>query len=143
MNMTIFHGTLCACEKAKPKGVPMKNEILHLAATMLSPEEQDLLARLGELKDEEGLTVALDMDIRAGMCDALAEMSEALRALLGLMARYHFLTNLPDHAFPAYNEIMERIGVAAGNANDWVQRSRSLDRHASLAVWPEASARRQ
>ena len=121
----------------------MKNEILHLAATMLSPEEQDLLERLGELKDEEGLTVALDMDIRAGMCDALADLSESLRALLGLMARHHFLVNLPDHAFPAYNEIMERIGAAASNANEWVKRSRALDQHASLAVWPEASALRQ
>ncbi|MDR2695011.1 MAG: hypothetical protein LBC79_01340 [Deltaproteobacteria bacterium] len=121
----------------------MKNEILHLAATMLSPEEQDLLERLGELKDEEGLTVALDMDIRAGMCGALADMSESLRSLLGLMARHHFLANLPDHAFPVYNEIMERIGAAAGNAGEWVQRSRALDRHASLAVWPEMSGLRQ
>ena len=126
-----------------PKGVAMKNEVLHLAATLLSPEEQDLLARLVELKDEEGLAVALDMDIRAGMCDALADMSESLRSLLGLMARYHFLANLPDHAFPVYNEIMERIGSAAGNANDWVKRSRALDQHTSLAVWPEASALRQ
>ena len=121
----------------------MKNEILHLAATLLSPEEQDLLDRLGELKDEEGLTVALDMDIRVGMCAVLAEMGESLRSLLGLMARYHFLANLPDHAFPAYNEIMERIGAAASDAHDWVQRSRALDQHASLAIWPEASALRQ
>jgi sugar/nucleoside kinase (ribokinase family) len=121
----------------------MKNEILHLAATLLSPEEQDLLARLGDLQDEDGLTVALDMDIRAGMCDALADMSESLRSLLGLMARHHFLANLPDNAFPAYNELMERIGTAASNANDWVQRSRALDQHASLAIWPEASAMQQ
>jgi hypothetical protein len=121
----------------------MKNEILHLAATLLSPEEQDLLERLGELKDEEGLAVALDMDIRTGMCGALAEMSEALRALLGLLARHHFLAKLPDHAFPVYNEIMERIGTAASDANDWVQRSRTLDQHASLAIWPEASVLRQ
>ena len=121
----------------------MKNEILHLTATMLSPEEQDLLERLVELNNEEGLTVALDMDIRAGMCGALAEMSENVRSLLGLMARYHFLANLPDHAFPVYNEIMERIGAAADNANDWVQRSRALDQHTSFAVWPEASALRQ
>jgi hypothetical protein len=121
----------------------MKNEILHLAASLLSPEEQDLLERLGELQDEEGLTVALDMDIRAGMCFALAEMSETLRSLLGLMARHHFLANLPDHAFPAYHELMERIGVAASNANDWVQRSRALDQHTSLAIWPEASSLRQ
>ena len=121
----------------------MKNEILHLAAALLSPEEQNLLERLGSLKDEEGLTVALDMDIRAGMCGALAEMSEALRSLLGLMARHHFLANLPDHAFPAYHEIMERIGLAASAAHDWVERSRALDRRACLAVWPEASALRQ
>ncbi|MDR2695379.1 MAG: hypothetical protein LBC79_03250, partial [Deltaproteobacteria bacterium] len=49
LTLPFSHGTLCAFEKAKPKGVPMKNEILHLAATMLSPEEQDLLERLGEL----------------------------------------------------------------------------------------------
>ena len=121
----------------------MKNEILHLAATLLSPEEQDLLERLGELKDEEGLTVALDMDIRAGMCEALAEMSESLRSLLGLMARHHFLANLPDHAFPVYNEIMERISTTTSKASDWVKRSRALDQHTSLVIWPEASARRQ
>jgi hypothetical protein len=121
----------------------MKNEILRLAATLLSPEEQELLERLGTMKDQEGLSVALDMDIRAGMCNSLAEMSEALRSLLGLLARHHFLANLPDHAFPLYNEIMERIGTAASKANDWVQRSRALDQHASLAVWPEASILRQ
>ena len=121
----------------------MKNEILNLAATLLSPEEQDLLARLGELKDEDGLTVALDMDIRAGLCNALAEMSETLRALLGLMARYHFLASLPDHAFVSYNALMERLGGTASNANAWVQRSRALDQHTSLAVWPEASSLRQ
>jgi len=121
----------------------MKNEILHLAAGLLSSEEQELLERLGALKDQEGLTLALDMDIRAGMCNSLAEMSEALRALLGLLARYHFLANLPDHAFPVYNEIMDRIGTAAGKANGWVQRSRALDQRTGLAVWPEASALRQ
>jgi len=121
----------------------MKNEILHLAAGLLSQEERDLLERLGELHGEEGLAAALDMDIRAGMCGALADMSEALRSLLGLLARYHFLAKIPDRAFPVYNEIMERIGVAASNANDWVQRSRALDQHTSLAVWPEASTRRQ
>lgn len=117
----------------------MKNEILHLAAGMLSPEEQELLARLGDLRDEEGLAAALDMDIRAGMCGALAEMSEALRALMGLLARHHFLANLPDHAFPVYSEIMDRIAVAAGSANEWVRRSHTLDRHSCLAVWPEVS----
>ena len=116
----------------------MKSEILHLAASLLSPEEQELLERLGELRDEEGLTVALDMDIRAGMCTSLAEMSEALRALMGLLARYHFLANLPDHAFPVYSEVMNRIGNAAADAHEWVKRSRTLDRNTSLALWPEA-----
>ncbi len=117
----------------------MKNEILHLAATMLSPEEQELLEHLSGMRDEQGLALALDMDIRAGMCSALAEMSESLRALMGLLARYHFLANLPDHAFPAYSEIMDRIGTAAGNASEWVKKSQTLDRNCSLAAWPEAS----
>jgi len=33
---------------AQAKGEPMKNEMLHLAAALLSPEEQDLLERLGD-----------------------------------------------------------------------------------------------
>jgi hypothetical protein len=133
----ILHGTFYAIQFAQPGGIIMKNEILHLAADMLSPEEQDLLERLSELGDEDGLALALDMDIRSGMCGALADMGEAVRSLLSLLARSRFPASLSDHLYPAYNEIMERIGSAARSADKWVNRSRILDRNCRPAAWPE------
>lgn len=84
-----------------------------------------------------------DMEIRAGLCMSLAELSESMRALLGLMGRHNFITVLPDKSFPAYETIMERIGTAVTQASQEVSRSRELDRRITIASLPSAALFRQ
>ncbi len=116
----------------------MKTDIADLAVELLSPEERALLRRLGE-QEARTSTPLTDMELRAGLCSALAEMSEAMRALLGFMARHNFVTLLPDEAFSAYARLMDRIGTAATQATCVVERSRTLDRETALANLPEGS----
>lgn len=116
----------------------MKTDIAELAVELLSPEERALLRRLGEREAQMNAPVT-DMEIRAGLCSALAEMSEAMRALLGFMARHNFVTLLADEAFPPYAELIDRIGAAATRATHIVERSRSLDREMALTNLPEGS----
>ncbi len=116
----------------------MKTDIADLAVNLLSPEERALLHRLGEREARMDAPLT-DMELRAGLCSALAEMSEAMRALLGFMARHNFVTLLPDEAFAAYAQLMDRIGTAATQATCVVERSRSLDRETALANLPEGS----
>lgn len=84
-----------------------------------------------------------DMEVRAGLCIALAELSESMRSLLGLMARHNFITLLPDHSFPVYEQIMGRIGTAVTQASQEVTRSRDLDRRITVATLPSSALLRQ
>lgn len=90
-----------------------------------------------------GQTLAEGMEIRAGLCAALAEMSSSMRALLGLMGRHNCITALPEECFPAYERIMERVGAAVSQAAVMVERSRDLDRRAVLENMPADGMPRQ
>lgn len=107
-----------------------------------APAPHDDTMPLGQAALEAGVSLE-DMEIRAGLCVALAELSESMRALLGLMGRHNFITVLPDRSFPAYEQIMDRIGTAVAQAGQEVDRSRDLDRRITVACMPSSALFRQ
>lgn len=119
----------------------MKSEDLQAAVPYLSREEQDLLLHLGEAVGEDGVTVAMDMDIRHGLTAALGEMGNAVQMLLVLLNRHRI--SLPDTAMPAYGQLLESIATAATDGATWVCRSHEFDQSALLALLPEPSMRLQ
>ena len=121
----------------------MKRDVLHAASTLLTPDEQRMLLRLGEMTWEEGPVVAFDMDIRTGMCTALADLGGAVNALLSLLNTNHIAETLSPEAQTAYASLMERIAAAAVQATEMVERSRNFDEDALVAISPEASRVRQ
>ncbi len=110
----------------------MKPIISHLATELLTPEENAMLMK-HRLMDQEP-SKPLGIEVRAGMCEALAELSESVRAMLALMGRYDLPAVMSKDAFTTYTDIMDRIGVAASKASNMVEQSRNLDQQAMLAV---------
>lgn len=119
----------------------MKSEDLRAAVPYLSQEEQELLLHLGEATGEDGVAVAMDMDIRHGLTSALGEMGNAVQMLLMLLNRHRIA--LPDTAMPAYDRLLESIATAATDGATWVCRSHDFDQSALLALMPEPSTRLQ
>lgn len=119
----------------------MKSEDLKAAVPHLSREEQDLLLDFGAVTGEDGVTAALDMDIRHGLAAALGDMGSAVQLLLMLMNRHQ--VRLPDTALPVYNRLLENIATAATTGASWVCRSHDFDQSALLALLPEPTARLQ
>ncbi|MEG2173559.1 MAG: hypothetical protein RRY29_09930 [Desulfovibrionaceae bacterium] len=112
----------------------MKIDITQLAANLLSnkeltPSQPDVpLAEYTFVaSDPSAPTAIAEMEVRAGLCSALAQLSASMRSLLGLMSRHNFVTTLPDQAFPAYERLMDNIGTAATQGSAMVARSRELD----------------
>lgn len=103
-------------------------------------EDDNLSLRQSVMEPDVSLE---DMEVRAGLCMALAELSESMRSLLGLMARHNFITVLPDRSFPAYEQIMGRLGTAVTQASQEVARSRDLDRRITVASLPSSALLRQ
>lgn len=120
----------------------MKTDTLYYAPSTFSREEDDPLhARTSSRTDVD--TRLEEMEVRAGLCTALSDMSASMRALLGLMGRHNCITVLPDASFPAYERIMGRIGTAVEQSVVMVERSRALDRRMTLDRLPAKGARRQ
>lgn len=119
----------------------MKPEDMKTAVPSLSPEDQELLAKFGLVTGQDGVSAALDMDIRHGLSAALGSMGAAVQTLLVLLNRHGVLP--PDSARPAYNHLLETIASAATDGAAWVCRSHDLDQSALLALMPEASPRLQ
>lgn len=117
----------------------MKRDILRAAACLLTPEEQEMLLRLGDVTEEEGPVVAVDMDIRTGMCASLAELGNAVSLLIQLLERNRVADTLPLTDRLSYSEIMTNIGNAATQATQMVDRSRAFDEDAFMAIAPEGS----
>lgn len=117
----------------------MKRDVLLAASTMLTIDEQRMLLRLSEAPLEDGPVVAYDMDVRSGMCAALTELGGAINALLFLLEENRVPEGLGVEARAAYAALMDRIGEAAVRATDMVERSRSFDDDALVAMSPEAT----
>lgn len=115
----------------------MKTEDLQAAVPYLTAEEQDLLLRLGVATGEDGVAVAVDMDIRRGLTCALSDMGNAVQLLLTLLTRHQVA--LPDSALPAYDDLLRSIAGAATDGAKWVSRSQEFDQSALLALTPEPS----
>lgn len=112
----------------------MKIDLAQLAANLLSNSElatnqEDIpIAEYRLIESDPTAPIALEeMEVRAGLCSALAQLSTSMRSLLGLMSRHNFVTTLPDNAFPVYEKIMDNIGTAATQGSTMVARSRELD----------------
>lgn len=115
----------------------MKIDLAQLAANLLSNEElapnhpSVPLAEYRIVETDPTAPIATssyeEMEVRAGLCSALGQLSTSMRSLLGLMSRHNFVTTLPDNAFPAYERIMDNIGTAATQGSTMVARSRELD----------------
>lgn len=115
----------------------MKIDLAQLAANLLAnnelaPRHPNVpLAEYTVVPDDPTAPTASlsynEMEVRAGLCSALAQLSTSMRSLLGLMSRHNFVTTLPDNAFPAYERIMDNIGTAATQGSSMVARSRELD----------------
>lgn len=120
----------------------MKTDLAQIAAERLAKDE--LAPSQTALEQEytpESLTTSLsinleEMEVRAGLCSALAQLSTSMRSLLGLMSRHNFVTTLPDAAFPAYERIMDTIGTAATQGSHMVNRSRNLDSTIAMQHMP-------
>lgn len=117
----------------------MKIDLAQLAANLLSNSElatnqEDIpIAEYRLIESDPTAPIALEeMEVRAGLCSALGQLSTSMRSLLGLMSRHNFVTTLPDNAFPVYEKIMDNIGTAATQGSTMVARSRELD--ASIAM---------
>lgn len=121
----------------------MKRELLRTASTMLTAEEQRMLLHMGALTDEDGPVVAFDMDIRSGMCAALSDLGSAVNALLFLLDECQVPEGLSGESRITYTAIMERIGTAAIQATEMVERSHAFDQDTLLALTPGTSAVRQ
>lgn len=119
----------------------MKDIIILGPGDDLASDDQDLLERLGSTNGMSGAHNAMDMDIRAGMCSAFADMAESVRGLLAMLDRHGFVDSLPDSAHPLYSHLMECIGAAARAGTDLVDRSRELDRDLYLSLMPEGSGK--
>lgn len=119
----------------------MKSEDLKAAVPYLSREEQDLLLDLGDATGGDGVTAALDMDIRHGLTSALGDMGSAVQMLLMLLNRHQ--VHLPDTALSTYNRLLENIATAATDGATWVCRSHDFDQSALLALMPESCPRLQ
>lgn len=117
----------------------MKRDILRAAACLLTPEEQEMLLRLGDATEEDGPVVAIDMDIRTGMCASLADMGNAVSSLIQLLEQNCVADTLPNPARAKYGEIMSRIGSAASQATSMVNRSRAFDEDAFMVLTPEST----
>ena len=134
-----WHALCSSLRKWVNKETAMKTAHAFPPQRILSEEE-----RLLHAQDGLNLTLTLeDMEVRAGLCTALADLSESMRALLGLMARHNFITLLPDRSFPAYEHTMERLSQAVSQAGQEVTRSRELDRRITLAALPSPAVFRQ
>ncbi|MCH5277297.1 MAG: hypothetical protein J1E80_05615 [Desulfovibrionaceae bacterium] len=119
----------------------LKPEDMHAAIPSLSAEDQELLSRFGLVTGQDGISAALDMDIRHGLSSALGNMGAAVQTLLALLNRHGMLP--PDSARPAYNHLLQAIASAATDGAAWVCRSHDLDQSALLALMPEGTARLQ
>lgn len=117
----------------------MKRDILRAAACLLTPEEQEMLLRLGDATEEDGPVVAIDMDIRTGMCASLADMGNAISALINLLEQNRVADTLPESARVRYGEIMARISNAATQATTMVDRSRAFDEDAFMVLASEGT----
>lgn len=115
----------------------MKREIFRAAACLLTPEEQEMLLRLGDITEDEGSVVAIDMDIRTGMCASLAELGSAVSSLIHLLESSNVAKALPVADQLVYGEVMNRISVAATQATRMVNRSKAFDEDAFVALAPE------
>ncbi len=118
----------------------MKRDLLRTASTMLTPEEQRMLLHMGSIMDEEGPVVAYDMDIRAGMCVALSDLGSAVNALLHLLDESQVPEYLTKDVRGQYMGLMDRIGKAAGQATEMVERSYALDQDTLLALAVDGSS---
>lgn len=121
----------------------MKIDLAQLAAHLLSNPElgpSQPFAPVAEyrlVENDPTAPIALEeMEVRAGLCSALAQLSTSMRSLLGLMSRHNFVTTLPDNAFPVYEKIMDNIGTAATQGSTMVTRSRSLDTSIAIQNMP-------
>lgn len=120
----------------------MKTDTLFRTPGQLASDET--LTRAPEMEDLLPADMYMEeMEIRAGMCQALSHMSASMRALLGLMARHNCITVLPDAHIPAYEQIMERMAESVAQATVMVERSRELDRRTALACLPRVGTPRQ
>lgn len=119
----------------------MKPEDMKAAVPYLSREEQELLSDFGAVVGKDGVSAALDMDIRHGLSSALGNMGAAVQTLLMLLSRHGAFP--PDTALPAYNHLLETIAQAATDGAAWVCRSHDFDQSALLALMPEPTARIQ
>lgn len=113
----------------------MKMEELGTAASHLSADDQEMLSRLGEAAGENGVAVALDMNIRHGLTTAMGEMGQSIQLLLNLLTRCNI--TLPEHCQASYDALLRDIAGAASSGAVWVTRSRQLDESALLALAPE------
>lgn len=116
----------------------MKRDILRAAACLLTPEEQEMLLSLGDDAEDDGPVAVIDMDIRTGMCESLADMGNAISALIQLLEQNRVSDSLPESVRDRYGEIMVRIGNAATQATHMVDRSRAFDEDAFTLLAPEA-----
>lgn len=121
----------------------MKIDLAQLTAELLSNTElapSQASAPLAEYRfvesDPTAPTALEEMEVRAGLCSALAQLSTSMRSLLGLMSRHNFVTTLPDNAFPAYERIMDNIGTAATQGSTMVARSHDLDTSIAMQHMP-------
>ena len=119
----------------------VKPEDMKAAVPALSAEDQDLLSRFGLATGQDGVSAALDMDIRHGLSAALGSMGAAVQTLLVLLNRHGMLP--PDPARPAYDHALKTIAAAATDGAAWVCRSHDFDQSALLALMPEGSTRLQ
>lgn len=115
----------------------MKRDIFRAAACLLTPEEQEMLLRLGDVTEEDGPVVAIDMDIRTGMCASLAELGNAVSSLIQLLDRNRVADAMPLADQLVYGEVMNRISTAATQATRMVNRSKAFDEDAFVALAPE------
>lgn len=125
----------------------MKIDLALLAANLLSNEElapnhpSVPLAEYRIVDADPSAPTAIpsceEMEVRAGLCSALGQLSTSMRSLLGLMSRHNFVTTLPDNAFPAYERIMDTIGTAATQGSTMVARSRELDTTIAMQHMPK------
>ena len=116
----------------------MKPDKMRAAIPYLSREEQELLLQVEHVTGQDAVSVAMDMEIRHGLTDALGQMGSAVQHLLSMLDTYGLVP--PKQKMPDYDTLLQGIACAAENGATWVNKSQDFDRAAFLALTPENSA---
>jgi hypothetical protein len=106
-------------------------------AIAVTKQDHDVLQRMNISGTENGMSLLLDNEVRAGLCDALSGMGAAISELVTLLRKYDIAGQLSETDSEDYRQIMESICHSAGRATHEIERSHQLDLTAYLAVLPE------